>query len=58
MKQNLKAMGVAVIMDAVHTCMCARGVRKVGASMRTSEMRGIFLTADAARSEFLRLAGL
>lgn len=57
MKDKLEAMGVAVIADAVHTCMCARGVRKVGASMRTSEMRGVYLTAGEARNEFLHLIG-
>jgi GTP cyclohydrolase IA len=57
LKQALAAQGVAVVLKAVHTCMSCRGVRKVGSNMITSEMRGTFLTAGEARSEFLRLAG-
>jgi len=40
---------------AVHHCMMARGVRKVGASMRTADMRGSFRTDPATRAEFERL---
>jgi len=57
MKHKLEAMGVAVVIEAQHTCMACRGVRKHNGRMVTSEMRGIFLTAGEARSEFLRLIG-
>jgi GTP cyclohydrolase I len=40
---------------ARHTCMACRGVRQHNGHMTTSEMRGVFLTAQAARSEFLQL---
>jgi GTP cyclohydrolase I len=55
LKRELEAMGVAVVIEATHTCMSARGVREHNGVMRTSEMRGIFLTAPEAREEFLHL---
>ena len=55
LKHELEAMGVAVVMEAQHTCMVCRGVRKHNGKMVTSEMRGIFLTAQAARAEFLEM---
>jgi GTP cyclohydrolase I len=58
LKHNLEAMGVAVVIEATHTCMSCRGVSEHNAIMRTSEMRGVFLTASEARQEFLALAGL
>lgn len=55
LKRRLHPQGVAVIMIAKHTCMACRGVRKHNGHMTTSEMRGVFLTASSARSEFLQL---
>lgn len=57
LKQATDAKGVAVVMTAVHTCMSCRGVKAQGASMVTSHMSGIFLTAPAARAEFIALIG-
>jgi len=57
MKHRLSAMGVAVVIEARHTCMACRGVKAHSASMITSEMRGIFLTSGEARAEFLSLIG-
>lgn len=55
MKHELKAMGVAVLIEARHTCMACRGVTSHNSVMRTSEMRGVYLTAPAAREEFLSI---
>ena len=55
LKDQLEAMGVAVVVEATHTCMSARGVREHNGVMRTSEMLGIFLTASEARAEFLAM---
>lgn len=55
LKKKLEAMGVAVVIESQHTCMSARGVREHNGIMRTSEMRGVFLTASEAREEFLQL---
>lgn len=57
LKHRLEAMGVAVIVEAHHTCMACRGVRKVGSSMTTSEMRGVFISNPAARDEFMTAVG-
>lgn len=49
----LNAMGTAVVIEGQHTCMSCRGVRQVGALMHTSVMKGVFLTNEAARIEFM-----
>jgi GTP cyclohydrolase I len=53
--EELAARGVAVILEATHTCMAIRGVRKTGSVMTTSAMRGVFRTNPATRSELLSL---
>ncbi len=53
--EELDARGVAVILEATHTCMAIRGVRKSGSVMTTSSMRGTFRTNPATRSELLAL---
>jgi GTP cyclohydrolase IA len=53
--EELDARGVAVILEATHTCMAIRGVRKTGSVMTTSAMRGTFRTNPATRSELLAL---
>ena len=52
---ELDAHGVAVVVEASHTCMTMRGVRKPGANVVTSAMRGTFITNQATRSEFMSL---
>ncbi len=52
LKKVTEAKGVAVVIEARHTCMACRGVRKHNGSMITSEMRGVFLTSPAPRAEF------
>ena len=48
---KLEPRGVAVLIEATHTCMTMRGVRKPGAIMVTSALRGCFITDHAARDE-------
>lgn len=55
MMDHLNARGVGVIVEATHTCMTIRGVRKPGSSCLTSAMRGTFKTNPMTRSEFLTL---
>ncbi len=52
---HLEARGVGVIIEADHTCMSIRGVRKPGARTITSSMRGGFLTNPATRAELMAL---
>ncbi len=53
--QRVHARGVAVIMEAVHTCMTCRGVKKPGSVMMTSALRGVMHKNPATRSEVLAL---
>lgn len=52
---HLKARGVGVIVEAAHTCMSIRGVRKPGAMTITSSMRGGFLDNPMTRNELMAL---
>jgi len=54
---NLKPHGVAVVIEASHACMTARGVRTPGVGMITSRMMGTFLEDDRSRKEVLSLMG-
>jgi GTP cyclohydrolase I len=51
--QELDARGVGVILEATHTCMTIRGVRKPGSLCITSAMRGTFQTNPATRAELM-----
>jgi len=55
---NLKPLGVAVVIDASHACMSARGVRTPGVGMVTSRMMGVFKDDDRSRKEVLALMGI
>ena len=52
---KLDARGAGVIIEANHTCMTIRGVRKPGSLMITSAMRGLFKTNLATRTEAVNL---
>ena len=54
---NLKPVGVAVVIEASHACMTARGVRTPGVNMVTSRMMGVFRDDDRSRKEVLALMG-
>jgi GTP cyclohydrolase I len=55
--ENLKPQGVAVVIEASHSCMTARGVRTPGVMMTTSRMMGVFKEDDRSRREVLALMG-
>ncbi|WP_028966588.1 GTP cyclohydrolase I FolE [Sphingomonas phyllosphaerae] len=55
---GLKPLGVAVVIEASHACMTARGVRTSGVNMVTSRMMGVFRDDDRSRKEVLSLMGL
>ena len=56
-QDSLKPLGVAVVIEAMHTCMSMRGVEKSNAITTTSAFSGIFLRSDKTRNEFLQLIG-
>jgi GTP cyclohydrolase I len=52
---GLKPDGVAVVIEAEHLCMVMRGIKKPGASVITSALRGSFRRKAASRAEFFTL---
>jgi GTP cyclohydrolase I len=55
MDKELKCTGVAVFLQAEHSCMCIRGVKKHGCTTITSVLRGVFKTNLSTRAEVLSL---
>jgi GTP cyclohydrolase I len=53
--EELNPRGIAVILEATHTCMTIRGVRKPGGICTTSAMRGVFCDNQATRNELMAL---
>lgn len=56
-QRSLNPLGVAVVIEALHTCMSMRGVQKSNAITTTSAFSGIFLKSQKTRNEFLQLIG-
>jgi GTP cyclohydrolase I len=52
---GLKPQGVAVVLEASHSCMTIRGVKKPGSIMVTSALRGIFKRDPKSREEIMSL---
>ena len=55
MHEELNAKGVIVVLEATHTCMTIRGVRKPGSLTVTSAVRGLFRTSESSRAEAMTL---
>ena len=53
--RELRPRGVGVVVEAAHSCMTIRGVKKPGAMTITSAMRGLFKTNPMTRNEFMAL---
>ncbi len=53
--ESLQAKGVAVVIEAVHTCMTCRGVKKAGSVLITSAIRGKCRSDPRTRSEVMSL---
>ena len=56
-QESLHPLGVAVVIEAMHTCMSMRGVEKSNAITTTSAFSGAFLRSAKTRNEFLQLIG-
>ena len=56
-QDNLKPMGVAVVIEAQHMCMQIRGVQKQNSVTTTSAFTGCFLSNLNTREEFIHLIG-
>jgi GTP cyclohydrolase IA len=55
--EHLQPKGVAVVIEASHACMTARGVQTPGVMMTTSRMMGTFRADERSRREVLALMG-
>ena len=53
--KHLDAQGVGVILEATHTCMTIRGIRKPESICTTSAMRGAFKNNESTRTELMAL---
>lgn len=52
---ELDAKGVAVVVEATHSCMTMRGIRKPGSLCVTSAMKGLFRSNQSSRAEIMQL---
>jgi len=50
--EGLEPQGVGVVIQAEHTCLTMRGIKKPGAKMVTSAVRGLFKDHPPTRAEF------
>lgn len=55
---RLNPLGVLVVLEAEHTCMCMRGIKAAGSETVTSAVRGCLKADLKTREEALRLIGL
>ncbi len=55
LEQALNPKGVAVVIEASHTCMQMRGIEKQGSATTTSVLTGKFLSDPRTREEFMTL---
>jgi GTP cyclohydrolase I len=53
--EQLNPRGVGVVLEATHTCMTMRGIRKPGSVCTTSAVRGVFKTNQSTRAEMMAL---
>ncbi len=56
--EKLQPRGCAVVIEATHACMTARGVQTPGVTMTTSRMMGTFRSDPSSREEVLSLMGV
>ena len=54
LQKNLDCLGVAVVIEAEHHCMCSRGIKKQGSLMKTMHFTGVFQSDFEKKNEFIR----
>jgi len=55
LEEELNPKGVAVVVEASHSCMTIRGIRKPGSLCTTSAMKGLFRKNVSSRAEIMQL---
>lgn len=53
LQRELNPKGVAVVVEATHTCMTIRGIKKAGSVMVTTQLLGRFKSDEKTRAEFM-----
>ena len=53
LQQELDPKGVVVVIEAAHSCMTIRGIRKPGSITITSAVRGLFKSNQSSRAEVM-----
>ena len=54
LQNHLDCLGVGVIVEAEHHCMCSRGIKKQGSIMKTMHFTGVILSDSDKKNEFIR----
>jgi len=54
LQNHLDCLGVGVVVEAEHHCMCSRGIKKQGSLMKTSHFTGVILNDSEKKNEFMR----
>lgn len=54
-QSELNTAGAAVVVEAEHSCMSIRGIRKPGSLTVTSALRGVFKSNPSSRAEIMSL---
>lgn len=55
LKRILNTDNIIVVIEGSHSCMTARGIKKVGSKTKTASCNGIFMTNSTLRQEFYNL---
>ena len=53
LQTHLDCLGVGVVVEAEHHCMCSRGIKKQGSAMKTMHFTGIILNDLEKKKEFM-----
>ena len=54
LQDHLDCLGVGVVVEAEHHCMCSRGIKKQGSVMKTMHFTGVILNDPEKKNEFMR----